>query len=104
VTAIVRLVAQGGTYVPGNILAALFENRRSAPVQIPGETKRPYRFSPRQLQVLERLNEGKQNKLIANELGISEATVKVHMRNMMKKLNVRNRTQLVLMTKDALQV
>jgi len=103
VTTIVRLVAQGGTYVPANILTSLFENRRSAPVQIPGETKCPYRFSPRQLQVLERLNEGKQNKLIADELGISEATVKVHMRNMMKKLNARNRTQLVLMTKDALQ-
>jgi DNA-binding NarL/FixJ family response regulator len=104
VTTIVRLVAQGGTYVPANILPSLLENRRSAPAQSPGETKWPCSFSPRQLQVLERLNEGKQNKAIADELGISEATVKVHMRNMMKKLNVRNRTQLVLMTKDALQV
>jgi DNA-binding NarL/FixJ family response regulator len=104
VTTIVRLVAQGGTYVPANILPSLFENRRSAPAQSPGETKWPCSFSPRQLQVLERLNEGKQNKVIANELGMSEATVKVHMRNMMKKLNVLNRTQLVLMTKDALQV
>ena len=104
VTTIVRLVAQGGTYVPANILTSLFENRRSAPAQPPGETKWHCRFSPRQLQVLERLNEGKQNKLIANELGISEATVKVHMRNMMKKVNVRNRTQLVLITRDALQV
>jgi len=104
VTAIVRLVAQGGTYIPANILASLLENRRSAPAQVPGETKWPCRFSQRQLQVLERLNEGKQNKVIAIELGMSEATVKVHIRNMMKNLNVRNRTQLVLMTKDALQV
>jgi DNA-binding NarL/FixJ family response regulator len=104
VTAIVRLVAQGGTYVPANILASLLENRRSAPTQIPGETKRRWRFTPRQLQVLERRNEGKQNKLIAIELGMSEATVKVHIRNMMKKLNVRNRTQLVLITKGSLQV
>jgi DNA-binding NarL/FixJ family response regulator len=104
VTAIVRLVAQGGTYVPASILESLFENHRSAPTQTPDETEWPCSFSPRQLQVLERLNEGKQNKVIANELGMSEATVKVHMRNMMKKLNVCNRTQLVLMTKDALQV
>ena len=103
VTAIVRLVAQGGTYVPASILASLFENHRSAPTQTPDETEWPCSFSPRQLQVLERLNEGKQNKVIAYELGMAESTVKVHIRHMMKKLSARNRTQLVLMTKYALQ-
>jgi DNA-binding NarL/FixJ family response regulator len=104
VTAIVRLVAQGGTYVPANILAGLFENHRSAPTQIPNETKSPCSFSPRQLHVLERLNEGKPNKVIAYELGMAESTVKVHIRHIMKKLSARNRTQIVLMTKDALRV
>jgi len=104
VTAIVRLVAQGGTYVPANILATLFENHRSAPTQFPDETKWPCNFSPRQLQVLERLNEGKQNKVIAYELGMAESTVKVHIRHIMKKLNARNRTQVVLMSRNALQV
>jgi DNA-binding NarL/FixJ family response regulator len=103
VTAIVRLVAQGGTYLPASILATLFENHRSAPTQIPDEAKWHCSLSPRQLQVLERLNEGKQNKVIAYELGMAESTVKVHIRHMMKKLNARNRTQLVLMTKYALQ-
>jgi len=103
VTAIVRLVAQGGTYVPASILASLFENHRSPPTQTPDETEWPCSFSPRQLQVLERLNEGKQNKVIAYELGMAESTVKVHIRHMMKKLSARNRTQLVLMTKYALQ-
>ena len=104
VTAIVRLVAQGGTYVPANILAGLFENRQPAPAQIPGETTWHCSFSPRQLQVLERLNEGKQNKVIAYELGMAESTVKVHIRHIMKKLNARNRTQVVLMSRNALQV
>ena len=104
VTAIVRLVAQGGTYVPANILAGLFENHRSAQAQIPDKTDWPCSFSPRQLQVLERLNEGKQNKIIAYELGMAESTVKVHIRHIMKKLNARNRTQVVLMSKNALQV
>jgi DNA-binding NarL/FixJ family response regulator len=103
-TTIVRLVAQGGIYVPADILSTLFQTHWSAPAQSPGETKWPCSFSPRQLRVLELLNEGKKNKVIANELGMSEATVKVHIRNMMKKLSVHNRTQLVLMTKDALQV
>ena len=104
VTAIVRFMAQGGAYVPANILGTSFETHRSAPTQIPDETEWPCSFSPRQLQVLERLNEGKQNKVIAYELGMAESTVKVHIRHMMKKLNARNRTQVVLMTKNALQV
>jgi DNA-binding NarL/FixJ family response regulator len=99
VTAIVRFMAQGGAYVPANILGTSFETHRSAPTQIPDETERPWRFSPRQLQVLERLNEGKQNKVIAYELGMAESTVKVHIRHIMKKLTARNRTQVVLMTK-----
>jgi DNA-binding NarL/FixJ family response regulator len=55
-------------------------------------------FSPRQLQVLELLKEGKQNKIIAYELGMCESTVKVHIRQIMRKLKARNRTQVVLLT------
>ena len=48
--------------------------------------------------MLERLRQGKQNKIIAYELGMCESTVKVHIRLIMKKLNARNRTQVVLLT------
>jgi DNA-binding NarL/FixJ family response regulator len=58
----------------------------------------PIEFSPRQLQVLELLQQGKQNKIIAYELGMCESTVKVHIRHIMRKLNARNRTQVVLLT------
>jgi len=102
VTAIVRLAAEGGTYVPADILGPLFETHRSVPAQIPDHIAGPCGFSPRQLQVLEQLSEGKQNKIIAYELGMAESTVKVHIRHIMKKLNARNRTQVVLMTKNAL--
>lgn len=47
----------------------------------------------RQHQVLERLPLGHSNKEIARELGMSEATVKVHVRQVMKRLGVANRTQ-----------
>jgi DNA-binding NarL/FixJ family response regulator len=60
----------------------------------------PIAFSPRQLQVLERLRQGKQNKIIAYELGMCESTVKVHIRHIMRKLNARNRTQVVLLTNN----
>jgi DNA-binding NarL/FixJ family response regulator len=103
VTAIVRFVAQGGTYIPANTLDTLFETHRSAPTQISEERKWPCSFSARELQVLELLNEGKPNKVIAYELGMAESTVKVHIRHIMKKLNARNRTQVVLMTQNALR-
>ena len=54
-------------------------------------------FTPREIEVLHRLRQGLQNKIIAYELGISESTVKVHLRNVMKKLHASNRTQVAFM-------
>jgi hypothetical protein len=46
------------------------------------------------------LQNGKSNKVIARELGLSEATVKVHIKNVMRKLGVANRTEAAIwMTK-----
>lgn len=50
----------------------------------------------RQLQVLKSLRAGKTNKEIARDLDISEATVKGHIRLLMKKLGAQNRTQVVV--------
>jgi DNA-binding NarL/FixJ family response regulator len=50
-------------------------------------------LTPTQMQVLRCVRSGLLNKQIAHELGIAEATVKVHMTALMRKLNVRNRTQ-----------
>lgn len=52
-----------------------------------------HKFSRREAEVIEKLMAGKPNKIIAFELGISEATIKVHMRNIMRKLGATNRTQ-----------
>ena len=51
--------------------------------------RQPYRVSDK---------DRKQNKTIAYELDMCESTVKVHIRAIMKKLNARNRTQVVLLT------
>ena len=50
-------------------------------------------LTQRQREVLERLRQGKSNKQIAHELGLSEGTVKIHMTAIFKSLGVRNRTQ-----------
>lgn len=53
-------------------------------------------LTPRQREVLERLSEGKSNKLIARDLDMTEATVKVHVRQIMRKFGASNRTQAAL--------
>jgi DNA-binding NarL/FixJ family response regulator len=53
-------------------------------------------LTPTQLKVLEGVHSGLLNKQIAFRLGIAEATVKAHMTALMRKLNVRNRTQLAI--------
>lgn len=54
-------------------------------------------FTGREVALLTRLREGMQNKVIARELGITESTVKVHLRNIMTKLHASNRTQVAYM-------
>ena len=52
-------------------------------------------LTSRQSEVLRELRQGKPNKIIAYELGMSESTVKVHIRNIMRKVGATNRTQVV---------
>lgn len=61
--------------------------------EIAGPASVPPQLTPTQMQVLRCVHSGLLNKQIAHELGIAEATVKVHMTAVMRKLNVRNRTQ-----------
>ena len=56
-------------------------------------------FTQRQSQILDCLRRGMANKLIAYELGMCESTVKVHIRNIMKKLKATNRTQVAYLTR-----
>ncbi|MEI9927544.1 MAG: LuxR C-terminal-related transcriptional regulator [Sphingomonas sp.] len=61
----------------------------SEPVALP-------HLTPTQLKVLDGVNSGLLNKQIAYNLGIAEATVKAHMTALMRKLKVRNRTQVAI--------
>jgi DNA-binding NarL/FixJ family response regulator len=53
-------------------------------------------LTPTQLKVLQGVHSGLANKQIAFRLGIAEATVKAHMTALMRKLKVRNRTQVAI--------
>ena len=54
-------------------------------------------LTPQQFRVLQMLGEGRLNKQIAWDRGVSEATIKAHVTAVLRKLGVNNRTQAVLM-------
>ena len=60
------------------------------------ESDRPDRFSaltPREFEILRHLAEGQSNKEIARDLGITDGTVKLHVRSILRKLEVRSRVE-----------
>jgi DNA-binding NarL/FixJ family response regulator len=61
-------------------------------------------LTPTQLRVLRGVRCGLANKQIAFELGIAEATVKAHMTALMRKLSVRNRTQVAILAEKIFAV
>ena len=96
----IRLVQAGGMYVPASSLMAA--NR---PQEIKGAAANCglSGLTSRQLAVLESVRRGKANKVIAYELNMCESTVKVHLRNIMKKLRARNRTEAAFMIHESMQ-
>ena len=86
----VNLALAGGTFVPASSILAMRQS-----IDGRGEVGRPMSgmFTPRQTEVVQALRRGKANKIIAYELSLRESTVKVHIRNIMKKLKATNRTE-----------
>jgi DNA-binding NarL/FixJ family response regulator len=111
---VIQFVAAGGTFVPASVLlqgdngqmsdveeANNLVNYGSKAVihqssnEIQGRSAAAG-FTPRELTVILRLRDGKSNKSIARELALTEGTVKLYVRRIMKKLGVQNRTQAAL--------
>ena len=95
--AALRLINAGGTFIPAHAVrstaakpAVGFDCKQRG---LPNEIA----LTPRELSVVDLLREGKPNKLIAAELKMQESTVKVHVRNIFKKLQVGNRTAAAFM-------
>ena len=68
------------------LVASLREKSRPTSLAQAGLTEQESR-------ILEHLVEGKSNKLIARDMGIAEGTVKVHVKHLLKKLNLRSRVE-----------
>lgn len=93
----IGLALAGGVFVPASSVFAMRQMLESgAAVARPMDGM----FTARQAEVVEALRRGKANKIIAFELRLRESTVKVHIRNIMKKLKATNRTEVAFKIND----
>jgi DNA-binding NarL/FixJ family response regulator len=91
-----ELVLAGGVYVPSSLL----ESTAQSHGVWEGEDHQAEPWSEltrRQRDVLALISQGKSNKLIADALSMSESTVKAHVKQIIKRLHVSNRTQAALL-------
>ena len=97
-----RLIEMGGRYLPD---ALLYEGKggfAEDPASFVAGSQQ--KLTPRQREVLVELGKGRSNQEIASLLGISVATVKLHVNAILSALGVRNRTEaaiIALRTTDA---
>lgn len=87
-------VLRGSVCVPAAYQGLVRPQRASGPAE--DLLKRLHDLTPQQLRVLDMLKRGLQNKQIAYELKISETTVKVHVSDILRKLNVLSRTKAIV--------
>ena len=93
-----HLVQAGGVFVPAS---SLMSSRRSIEEHAQSsKTSGNSLFTVRQAAVVDALRQGKANKRIAYELNMQESTVKVHVRNIMRKLKAKNRTEVAVLTHE----
>lgn len=99
----IELVMLGEIVIPSELVLALIESTAHIGDQpltpclgmfVASAPERP--LSSREIQVLNLLREGAPNKVIARELDLAEATVKVHVKTILRKIGVRNRAQAAL--------
>jgi two-component system nitrate/nitrite response regulator NarL len=63
--------------------------------------KMDHKLTGRESEILECLLDGESNKIIARRLDITESTVKIHMKSLLRKINVQNRTQAAIWAMEA---
>src|SRR5207245_2531707 len=90
--AALRLIDAGGTFIPAHVLRSAAGKPEISPDYMHRRLSDEIALTPRELSVVALLREGKPNKLIAAQLKMQESTVKVHVRNILKKLHAANRT------------
>lgn len=91
----IRRAAEGDSVVSPQMTAKLIQGVREQPGAASQVVERD-KFSPRERDILNCLAQGESNKEIARALDLAESTVKIHVQNIFKKLNMSSRVQVAL--------
>lgn len=89
----IRTVYQGHSQLGPSIASKVFAQMNSQPVEPPTTD---HRFSDRETEILQLLGQGLNNKEIAQQLYLTEGTVKNHISRILAELGMRDRTQAAL--------
>ena len=96
----IRHVRNGEAFIPSNLMTRVFQqfHRRSSealpPSSAPSQQALAHEpLTERELEILQQIVDGHTNKEIAQTLFISEKTVKNHVTNILRKLDLSDRTQ-----------
>lgn len=99
-TEAIEQILAGDVYLPSDIIRSSRTITRRTPEETPLSPELLYALTRKQLLVLERMAKGESNKQIAYHLNIAETTVKAHVSEILRKLNVSNRVQAILSVVD----
>ena len=94
ITGALKLILDGGTYLPPTVIEA--GSSAGAMSKNGSSSANGKKLTNRQSQVLELVAQGLSNKQIAYEMGVSEATVKLHINALLRAVGATNRTQAVI--------
>ena len=93
-----RDIVDGKTIVAPELAAVLARVVQGDVEDILNKESNPFdELTPRELEILCLLAEGQSNKVIARNLGISDGTVKLHVKAILRKLNVHSRVEAAVM-------
>ena len=92
VVAALREIVKGETVVAPNLTQILARVVKGEPI-LETEPSPIDDLTPRESEILSLLAEGQSNKVIARNLGISDGTVKLHVKAILRKLNIHSRVE-----------
>lgn len=93
----VRLIAEGGEFIDDTAVRRALDKMLRREAGVADATRV---LTPRELELVKMVGVGMRNKQIAEKLGISEATVKIHLHSVYQKLGISGRVELSIYARD----
>ncbi|PVE24875.1 hypothetical protein DC522_08100 [Microvirga sp. KLBC 81] len=107
-----ELIMVGELVLPSALMASLLNGSEAIPTpksrdssadaKLPSEDPRVRKLSAREAEILSHLMDGAANKVIARKLDVAEATIKVHIKAILRKIGAANRTQAAMWASEHL--